>query len=189
MTCADLLGRITIEREVRPRERALLVAISGIDAAGKGTLARDLVERLRVRGTRVALVGADGWLTPNEGLDLGSEPGVNFYRRGFWFDAMFERVVDPLCLDRSIDVVLLEGIFLFKKELRHRYDLTIWVDCRFETALRRALVRNQERLPADRLLADYARIYFPAQEVHLARDNPRAFADILYANDLQAQNS
>jgi uridine kinase len=169
----------------KSRDGAFLVAISGIDAAGKGTLASTLAARLRARGLRVESIGADLWLTPLQRLDLESDPGGQFYLQAIRFDELFERTARLREDDRSIDVIVLEGIFLFKRELRHLYDLSIWVDCRFDTALERALARNQEGLPRDRLIGDYERIYFPAQKLHLLRDNPVEFAGIVYPNDSQ----
>src|SRR5262249_55629380 len=122
------------------------------------------------------------------------------------FEDLFGRLVDPLKRDggvtltanllrlspearyphtylfRQIDIILLEGIFLLRRDLRHRYDLAFWVDCTFETALERALARNQEGLTRERLLSAYRQIYFPAQRLHLALDWPRFFADTLLSN-------
>ncbi len=163
------------------RSGAVLVAISGIDAAGKGTVAADLVERLRERGLRAAVVSLDDWHTAEPGRPA-VDSGAEFYRAGFRFDEMFERAVEPLRRDPAVDVVLIEGIFLLKRELRDRYDFSIWVDCQVDVALERALARNQEGLPRERLTSDYMRIYISAQDVHLARDDPREFADAIFDN-------
>ena len=128
-------------------------------------------------------VGADTWLTPLEHLDLEADPGGEFYRRAIRFDEMFRRIED--LRERPLDVILAEGVFLFKRELRDRYDLSIWLDCDFETALERALLRNQEGLSRERLIEDYRRIYFPAQKLHFERDFPVDFAGILHSNDSQ----
>jgi uridine kinase len=120
---------------------------------------------------------------------------------------LFEQLVDPLVANRSIrlatrgirtdrdawydidydyadiDVVLLEGIFLFKRALVSRYDLRIWIECSFETALQRALGRNVEDLPADRLVQDYAGVYHASQRHHFMVDDPAAVADLIYVND------
>lgn len=120
---------------------------------------------------------------------------------------MFSRLIGPLARDGSIiviadyteetancyrehvyefhdvDLILLEGIFLFKREYQHRYDLRLWIDCSFQTALERALSRSQEGLaPADTIAA-YERIYFPAERMHFERDAPRDSADLVYVND------
>jgi uridine kinase len=86
-------------------------------------------------------------------------------------------------LFRKVDIILLEGIFLLRQDLRERYDLCFWIDSSFESALERALARNQENPTRDRLLSDYRQIYFPAQRIHLATDWPRFFADAILSND------
>src|SRR5439155_16932763 len=121
----------------------------------------------------------------------------HFYRHAIRFDALFSQLVLPLRDRRSlhidvdfveetateyrrhtyefeeIEVIVLEGIYLLKRALRAHCDLSIWIDCRFDTALARALVRRQEGLLADETVAVYRTTYFPAQELHFARDDPR----------------
>ena len=84
---------------------------------------------------------------------------------------------------RNIDIILLEGIFLFKPMYRELFDLKVWIDCSFATALRRAMARGQEGLPPQEAKRAFETIYFPAQRIHLARDNPRKAADIVFRND------
>jgi len=83
----------------------------------------------------------------------------------------------------DLDLILLEGIFLLKREHRFQPDLSVWVDCSFETALGRAISRSQEGLSPEETAHAYRSIYFPAQRIHLERDDPRGAADILVAND------
>ncbi|HET7287174.1 MAG TPA: hypothetical protein VFI71_06870, partial [Pyrinomonadaceae bacterium] len=84
---------------------------------------------------------------------------------------------------RDIDIILLEGIFLFKPMYRDRFDLKVWIDCSFATALRRAMARGQERLPPQEAKRAFETIYFPAQRIHLDRDEPRRAADLIVRND------
>jgi uridine kinase len=177
-----LTDAIVDKRRLTARKGPILVAISGIDAAGKGTLAALLAARLRARGVRVESIGVDAWLTPLAQLELESAPGEQFYGHAIRFDEVFERV-DSLRENPAPEVILLEGIFLLKRELRDLYDLSVWIECGFETAFARALARNQEGLPRESLISDYGRIYFPAQEVHLLRDNPVEFADLIYSSN------
>ena len=199
--------RIFQERPGSSRARPLLVALSGIDASGKSTLARAVEENLSFRGFRVALIAADTWHHPASVRFSDTDPARHFYRHAFRFEEMFRRLVTPLAATgsvtltasltspavdvpfahtywfRDVDIVLLEGIFLFRRELREQYDLSFWLDCSFATALDRVVSRNQERQSLERLLADYQRIYFPAQHLHLAADWPRFFADVLLPNE------
>jgi len=83
----------------------------------------------------------------------------------------------------DVDVILLEGIYLLKRGFRSYYDLSVWIDCSFETALARAVARGQEGLPPDAAVRAYRTIYFPAQMIHFERDAPRAAAALTVRND------
>ena len=62
---------------------------------------------------------------------------------------------------QDVDVILLEGIFLLKREFQQSYDLSVWIDCTFETALERALQRAQEGLPPAQPLTPTTRFTSP----------------------------
>jgi uridine kinase len=57
------------------------------------------------------------------------------------------------------------------------------VECSFETALERALTRGQEGLPPDETIRAYETIYFPAERIHFALDDPKGSADAVIVND------
>jgi uridine kinase len=190
----DLLGDWT-------RSEAPVIGLSGIDASGKTSLAAMVTRHLELLGVRVALVPLDPWHSPRKERFLGPDPASHFYRHGFRWGELFDGLIEPLRSSRSIDlrtwvhpvqdappfqqryrfqavdVVLLEGIFLFKREHRSRLDLGWWVDCSFDEALARARSRNQEGLPEPELLREYRDVFFPAQRLHLALDRPTAWAD------------
>jgi uridine kinase len=190
-----------------PARRGVLVALSGIDGSGKGYLAARITAALDAHGGRVAVLNVDGWLNlPHVRFDP-VQPADHFYRHALRFDEMFDTLVLPLrdhrCIDlemdfteetateyrrhryelTEIDVILLEGIFLLKRELRDAYDCAFWIDCTWPTALERALARRQEGLSEDETVRAYREIYFPAQEIHLQRDDPRRAATAIIPND------
>jgi uridine kinase len=202
----DIVRKILERRASVPDARSVLVGISGIDGCGKGYLARQLEARLAMNGVTPAIVNVDGWLNLPEKRFDQSAPAQNFYENAIRFDEFFKRLVLPLRDRRSlylvaefveetashyrkhtydfkdVSVVLVEGIFLFKPQYRNYFDLTIWIDCSFPTALARAINRAQEGLsPANTILA-YDTIYFPAQRIHLAHDQPREHADLIFEN-------
>lgn len=207
MEIKELASRIAGLRSNLAGEHALLVGISGIDASGKGYVTRLLNEPLRARGLNTAVINIDGWLNlPHVRFDPHG-PAENFYHNAIRFDEMFGQLVMPLREHRSInltadfaeetaaqyrkhnyrfdniDIILLEGIFLFKREFVDHYDLKIWIDCPFETALERAIARSQEGLAPEATIHAYETTYFPAQRIHFDRDDPSA-ADVLIDNSV-----
>ena len=163
--------------------------------------------RCAAKSLNVVLISADDWLNlPYVSINPDNY-AEHFYEHAIRFDEMFERLIVPLrqnreinitadcadakattyreqCYDfRNIDIVLLEGIFLFKPAYRHQFDLGVWIDCSFKCALERAIERGQEGLAPAETIKAFQTIYFPAQRIHLARDNPREGADIVFMND------
>lgn len=203
----DVVVRILRERAIVSEQRSLLVGISGIDGSGKGYVAKQIEARLGQHSVGVANINVDGWLKLPGRRFSTIRPAEHFYANAIRFNELFDQLVLPLRDHRSADVVadfaaetardyrkqtytfknigvvLVEGIFLFKREHRKVLDLAIWVDCSLPTALARALARAQERLPTAETIRAYETIYFPAQEIHFARDNPRETADLIIDND------
>jgi uridine kinase len=208
MTRVDEVVRKIIERRANtPDTRSLLVGVSGIDGCGKGYLAAQLQAHLTFHGVVPAILSVDGWLNLPEKRFDRSAPAANFYENAVRLDQFFSELVLPLRDQRSIhlvadfveetastyrkhtydyrdvSVVLVEGIFVFKPQYRRCFDLAIWVDCSFPTALARAIDRAQEGLSPANTIAAYDTIYFPAQRLHLSLDKPRENADLIFEND------
>lgn len=209
MSGIDEVVRKILERRADiPDTRSLVVGISGIDGCGKGYVAAQLQAHLALHGVIPAILNVDGWLNlPEKRFDRNS-PGVNFYENAIRLDQFFSQLVLPLKDQRSVhleadfveetasnyrkhsydyedvSVVLVEGIFLFKPQYRKYFDLAIWIDCSFPTALARAIDRAQEGLSPANTIAAYESIYFPAQRIHLAQDKPRENADLIFENEI-----
>lgn len=186
---------------------AFTAAISGIDASGKGYIAKRLQEELEKKGFKVANINIDPWQNPIC-IRLRSENAAeNVYENIFRWNDFFEQLIIPLQKKRSVylatkgirsdadiyyplvydfqevDIVLIEGILLFKKKYHSYFNYKIWIDCSFETGLQRAVTRNVEKLDEDRLMHDYAVYYYAAQRLHFERDDPRSKADCIFDND------
>jgi len=204
---AEPIPAILAARERISSNRALLVGISGIDASGKGFVTALLDEQLRGLGWNTAVLTVDDWLNPLGVCIHRDNPAPHFYEQALRLDEMFAQLILPLKQNRSvdlmadcgdaksivlrkkrhsfskIDIVLLEGIFLFKLMYRDHFDIKVWIDCSFETALERAIARGQEGLEPAETKRAFEMIYFPAQLIHLTRDDPRANADLVIENE------
>jgi uridine kinase len=205
-----VIEQIREKRVSIPAQRSVLVAITGIDGCDKGYLAAQLFEQLAAQGVRAAIINVDGWLNlPHVRFDR-SNPAEHFYLHAIRFDEMFGRLVLPLRDRRSLrleadyaeetatqyrrhtyefdelDVILLEGAYLLKRPFQAYYDLSVWVECSFDTALERAIARKQEGLTPMATTEAYRSIYFPAQEIHFRRDDPRGAATLIVNNDARS---
>ena len=203
----DTVTKIILRRGNLSLDHALLVGVSGIDAGGKDFISRKLADELESAGYRVALINIDGWLNLPPVRFSSEGPGRHFYEHALRLDEAFRDLIIPLRQNRwvdietdhteetaheywrhrysfeNIDIVLVEGIFLFKKRFAGEFDLRIWVDCSFEKALQRAIRRGQEGKDPSATIADYNVIYFPAQQHHFTTDNPIATSDIIIPNE------
>ncbi len=204
---AKFIDGIVAQRAKTPANRAVLVGISGIDASGKGFITAKVAEHLRGGSINVAAICVDDWLKLPHHRFNPDNLAEHFYEHALRFEEMFAQLILPLGnnrrikLDadhtdetasthrkhryeyRDVDVILLEGIFLLKRAYRHHFDLTAWVDCSFATGLKRAITRCQEGLSPAETIKAFTTIYFPAQRVHFARDNPQGAADFIIRND------
>ena len=203
----EVVRKILERRAAVPDTRSLLVGVSGIDGCGKGYLARQIEAHLALHGVTSAILNVDGWLNlPEKRFDQRA-PAETFYENAIRLDEFFTELVIPLRNRRAVHlvadfaeetasryrkhtydfkdvgVIVVEGIFIFKPQYRNFFDLAIWIDCSFPTALARALDRAQEGLSPAKTITAYETIYFPAQRIHLTQDKPREHTDLIFEND------
>lgn len=176
---AAAAATIARRRRLLRANRALLVAVSGIDEAGDEQVAAALVDRLLAQGLRAGRLGVD------------PEGGAN---GRLAVDALVARALLPLRETRSVrlpavaavpslefedlDVLVVDGALLLRRELRALFDLSIWVECSFATA--------QERSPTRASSVD-AVAAWTRQKEHLRRDEPRLHADLVIVHDPRLQ--
>lgn len=186
---------------------AFTVGFSGIDASGKGYITRLLQKELEKRNYKIANINIDPWQNPIPIRLRKENPVENFYLNVFRWDDFFTHLILPLKTNRyinlqttlirtdediyypftydfnDINILLVEGIFLFKAALLNYFDFKIWIDCSFETGIHRAIERNSEKKNREQLIHDYNTYYYPAQVYHFQKDNPKEVGDIIFCND------
>jgi uridine kinase len=165
------------------RPHAVRVAIDGVDAAGKTTLADAIASALRRRGREVVRVSVDGFLRPRaERYRRGELSPEGYYHDSFDYAALRE----TMCGARSVQeaILLVDGVFLLRPELVEEWDLRIFVSVERDEALRRALERDTpifgSRAEAERR---YRARYQPGQRLYFAEARPLDAADVVVVND------
>jgi uridine kinase len=181
------------------------VAIDGVDGSGKSVLARELAATLRGAGRPVVEVSADGW---HQQRALRHARGRHS-PEGFWLDSydyarLRAEVLEPLgpggsrryrqrghCLETDEvlrepelaapegAVVVVDGLFLQRAELRGCFELVVWLDVPFEETARRMAVRDGT--PPDPEDPGMAR-YVGGQRLYFAEVAPWSRADLVVDN-------
>jgi uridine kinase len=205
-----MLGQIAQRIVSLHRPHPVRVAIDGIDAAGKTALADDLVSPVEVQGRPAIRASLDGFHHPRaERYQQGENSPTGYYDDSFDYAALRAILLRPLGpggsrlyqranFDYHADaplpakmehagenaVLLVDGIFLLRPELDGLWDYRIFVDVAFETALQRALVRDQPLFGASTTTATrYLQRYFPAQRRYLDTVRPQRRANAVVEND------
>ena len=160
------------------------IALSGRDCTGKSTLAKGIREHLNHLGLSGTLLSIDAFLIPCHLRTPNSVEHTAYFENAFDYTALvqaLEAVRDGASSahPNSCDIVLVEGVFLLRKELFHWWDLTIWVDVDTSVIMNRAIERDKEYFGDEKTVR---RVYesrcLPAQDYHIQRDLPKQKADI-----------
>ena len=186
------------------------IAVDGPDTAGKTTLADELGGALRERGRHVIRASIDGFHRPRAArYARGADSPEGYYADSFDHDAVRRALLDPLGpggdrryrratfdhrTDRPVDapveaaprsaVLLFDGVFLQRPELRDGFDLCVFVAISHDEVLRRALERDVPLLgPREEVERRYRTRYIPGQRLYAAQTRPEAEADVVVRND------
>lgn len=210
MTRTALLARL-VELVAAPTlDRPTRVAVDGPDAAGKTTLADELAGALRATGREVIRASVDGFHRPRRARHArGPDSPHGYYADSFDHGALRAALLDPLGpggsreyrtevfdfrADAPLDgpvaqapegaVLVVDGVFLLRRELLDAWDVRIHVTVSPDETLRRALVRDLALLgSAEEVERRYRVRYLPGQELYEADARPREAADVVVVND------
>ena len=191
------------------RPHPLRVAIDGVDAAGKTTLAEELGPLVEARGRPVIRASLDGFHRPrSERYRRGRDSPEGYYLDSFDYEALragllvpigpegdrrYRRAVFDFRTDTPLDedariapgdaVLLFDGIFLFRPELNDLWDLRVLVAVDSEVALARALERDERLFGSEeRVRHAYERRYIPGQLLYGRSVGPEELADVVVEN-------
>lgn len=181
------------------------VAVDGPDAAGKTTLASELAGLLSAHRT-VIRASIDGWHHPAERRHRrGSESAEGYYLDSFDHEALIRGLLRPLGPggDRRYvtavydfrsgqpvpstpqaagdgELLLFDGVFLQREELRGYWDYAIYLHVSPAETLRRALVRDLALFgSAEEVKRRYTCRYLPGQDLYRRCDDPVGRADVV----------
>jgi uridine kinase len=205
----------TLWRGLRDRVRRqnaggrVIVAVDGLDGAGKTVFADGLAEVFAETGDAVFRASIDGFHRPRSERYLrGRNSPEGFYRDSFDY-ATFRRVlIDPfrdgaqtaattgfqlaafdVVRDAPVEsqwvtapldaVLVVDGIFLHRPELRDLWDWSIWLEVPLEVSYARMALRDGSDPDPD---APSNARYRQGQEIYLREARPRETASVIVDN-------
>ncbi len=206
----ELAERMTQLAAAAEPARPSLVAVDGVDGAGKTRFADELAAALRARGAVTFRASVDGFHHPPDvRYRRGSRSPEGFYLDSFDLSAFRRRLLDPLRPggDRRVvravydvtreqpvtpavevvdeaAVVLVDGIFLHRPELVEAWDLSVFLAVPCEVSVARCAARDATDPDPD---APTNRRYVEGQQLYLATCAPERRATLVVDNtDLAA---
>ena len=187
-------------------DRAYVIGINGIDTSGKTLFTEALARFLVMNGQDVQVINLDDFHNPRRIRNSGEDPLESYYHRGFDIGTLVDSLLVPLgqkdgysvsltLLDLRTDryekektfsftgntIVLLEGVYLFRKELAGYIDYKLFLDIPFEESRIRAAERDVP-LYGDEILSKYDEKYLPVQSRYLEEYSPWHIADMVIDN-------
>ena len=210
MRRSDLLRELALRIATVSRPHPVRVAIDGVDAAGKTSLADELVAPLKELGLPVIRVSIDRFHnSASVRKQRGADSPEGYYRDSFNYAGLIEAVLAPLGpggtgrfrraifdyrTDAAVDapceeaparaVLLFDGVFLLRPELRAYWDFSIFVHADFATTVGRAERRDRESFgSASEVRRKYQARYVPGQQLYLREVAPQQLAALVVDNN------
>ena len=188
----------------------LVVWINGVDGSGKSHLSKELYHFMKQLGYDMEVIGVDDflnnrkirytkWIESPEWFYYDTYNHEDFlkyvlipFQKWEWkyckkiFDIDTNREVKKeMKVIKKSQIVLIEGIFLFRPELNSFFDYKIFLNVSFDTTLERMLKRDTDlgRLWGKKEVIERFNIrYMPWQKLYFSDAKPQEKSDILIDN-------
>ncbi|MDP4146698.1 MAG: uridine kinase [Bacillota bacterium] len=187
--------------------RVYIIGVDGLGGAGKSTLVNSLKLQLQNENYYSYVLHIDDFIHPKRiRYDLSKEEWYCYYDVQWRYDYLVKEILSPIkngeIIDKQIErynkeddgyftegvhlvhgsVLILEGIFLQRKELKAYLDFTIYIDVPQEVRLNRVLARDGYMGGPEDIKCKYEKRYFPAEERYILEYSPIENADFVLKN-------
>ena len=207
-----ILSEMTKQILALQSNEVILVAIDGVDGAGKTYLADELAASLMMSDRPIIRSSVDGFHNPREiRYRLGKTSPLGFFQDSYNYNELIENLLRPLSPDgnkkyrKAIfdhrtnlqvevseetavpgSILIFDGIFLHRPELRDYWDFSIFLEVDFTISIPRGAQRGEG---SPDLHAATNKRYIEGQKLYLSQCHPQKFASVIVNNnDLNAPN-
>jgi uridine kinase len=177
-----------------------IVAIDGVDGAGKTTFGDRLKPLIERRGRKVLRASVDGFHNPRAiRYRRGKSDPLGYFLDSYDYAGLAQDLLDPfksgetVVLTRQFDhrsdgqdkisefvdanaIMVFDGIFLHRDELRHFWDFSIFLRVPFSVSFERMARRDGTDPDPD---AESNRRYYRGQLLYLQHCKPEERADLV----------
>jgi uridine kinase len=206
----DVLNRLAQRITCLSLGRPVRLAVDGRTASGKTTLSDELATHIFEHGRPVIRTSIDGFHRPK----IERYARGRYSAEGYYFDArdlpaivnlllaplgprgngLYRTASFDLDTDMPVEqepqiapkdaILIVDGTFLQRPELREHWDATIFVRTTAKIAESRGLARDMERLGGEEAVRDlYAKCYYPAYVLYEQLCHPDQVSDAIIDND------
>jgi uridine kinase len=210
MTRPELVENLAARIGRLKRDHPVRVAIDGVDAAGKTTLADELATALGASGRQIIRASIDGFHNPasvrkrrgplssegyfHDSFDLTALRESLLNPLGTGGSRIFTRVVFDFRTDQAVrapvehasedSILVVDGVFLLRDELRDGFDYSVFVRAGFDVTVARAEVRDLDLFGSvENIRRRYAERYVPGQRLYLETVKPESRASVVIDNN------
>lgn len=195
----------TVVEATPESDSPILIGVDGVDGSGKTTFAQSLAEGFRASGRAVHVVHLDDFLNDRATrYRLGRTSPEGYFKDTYNLDSFRENVLRPLrsggepaIVLRAFDyatgtdfndaptvvppgcVVIVEGMFLHRDELRELWDISVFLDVPFKISVQRMADRDGTDPDPESVSQ---RRYVDGQRLDLASCDPSARATFVFDN-------
>ncbi|XZF77776.1 hypothetical protein ACSBO6_09595 [Bacillus sp. AL-1R] len=203
---SDLVNKILCLKIDHP----VRVGVSGITASGKTTIANEIAWELRRRKKNVIRSSIDHFHNPREiRYKLGKESAIGYYEDAHDYEAFKQKLLIPLGPNGNLQyqtasfdllkdeyvhsdlkvatkdmIFIIDGTFLFKRELCNMYDFKIFVHTKFDIARKRGAIREERAFGSyEKAEEMFIKRYHAASKLYLEQHYPQLNADLIINNN------
>lgn len=185
-------------------KKVFVIGIDGLGGAGKSTLVNLIKLQLQDENYYSHVLHIDDFIHPKQiRYDTSKEEWYCYYILQWRLDYIVNEILSPIkngsIIDKQIElydrendryiiqqifiprghILMLEGIFLQRKELKDFLDFIVYLDVPKEVRLNRVLARDGYMGGLEDIKTKYEKRYFPAEEKYILEYSPIENADFV----------
>ncbi|QUG84585.1 kinase [Bacillus nitratireducens] len=184
------------------KDERFIIGIDGLSRSGKTTLVKKLEENMKRSGISFHIFHIDDHITErNKRYNTGFAEWYEYYNLQWDIDWLLRNLFQKLQSDIELElpfyhdetdscemkeihlplvgVIIVEGVFLQRKEWRDFFHYMVYLDCPREKRFLRESEETRKKL------SKFQNRYWRAEDYYLEMESPKDGADLVICNDIK----